>query len=85
MKVGDRVIGMIENLFERKEFGVVYICEGGDRKEGMGNGVFDCWFGYGNEKEEYVIMVGNMEELEGVDNQGGMIVRKDNGDFVDQV
>ena len=36
-------------------------------------------------KEQYVIMVANIQDLEGVDNYAAMILRKDNPHFVDYV
>ena len=46
---------------------------------------FDSWFAYANDKEQYVIMVANIQDLEGVDNYAAMILRKDNPHFVDYV
>ena len=43
------------------------------------------WFAYANDKEQYVIMVANIQDLEGVDNYAAMILRKDNPHFVDYV
>ena len=47
--------------------------------------MFDSWFAYANDKEQYVIMVANIQDLEGVDNYAAMILRKDNPHFVDYV
>ena len=44
-----------------------------------------CEFAYANDKEQYVIMVANIQDLEGVDNYAAMILRKDNPHFVDYV
>ena len=49
----------------------------------MRNRLFDSWFAYANDKEQYVIMVANIQDLEGVDNYAAMILRKDNPHFVD--
>ena len=46
---------------------------------------FDSWFAYANDKEQYVIMVANIQDLEGVDNYAALILRKDNPHFVDYV
>ena len=51
----------------------------------MRNPLFDSWFAYANDKEQYVIMVANIQDLEGVDNYAAMILRKDNPHFVDYV
>ncbi len=51
----------------------------------MRNRLFDSWFAYANDKERYVIMVANIQDLEGVDNYAAMILRKDNPHFVDYV
>ena len=51
----------------------------------MRNRLFDYWFAYANDKEQYVIMVANIQDLEGVDNYAAMILRKDNPHFVDYV
>ena len=51
----------------------------------MRNRLFDSWFAYANDKEQYVIMVANIQDLEGVDNYAAMILRKDNPHFVDYV
>ena len=51
----------------------------------MRNCLFDSWFAYANDKEQYVIMVANIQDLEGVDNYAAMILRKDNPHFVDYV
>ena len=67
------------------EFALLYICETGDRKQAMRNRLFDSWFAYANDKEQYVIMVANIQDLEGVDNYAAMILRKDNPHFVDYV
>ena len=40
---------------------------------------------YADDKEQYVIMVANIQDLEGVDNYAAMILRKDNPHFVDYV
>ena len=85
MKVRDTVIAIIDNFFETNEFALLYICETGDRKQAMRNRLFDSWFAYANEKEQYVIMVANIQDLEGVDNYAAMILRKDNPHFVDYV
>ena len=51
----------------------------------MRNRLFDSWFAYANDKEQNVIMVANIQDLEGVDNYAAMILRKDNPHFVDYV
>lgn len=51
----------------------------------MRNRLFASWFAYANDKEQYVIMVANIQDLEGVDNYAAMILRKDNPHFVDYV
>lgn len=51
----------------------------------MRNRLFDSRFAYANDKEQYVIMVANIQDLEGVDNYAAMILRKDNPHFVDYV
>ena len=51
----------------------------------MRNCLFDSWFAYANDKEQYVIMVANIQDLKGVDNYAAMILRKDNPHFVDYV
>ncbi len=38
-----------------------------------------------NAKEQYVIMVANVNDLDGVDNYAAMILRKDNPNFVEYV
>ena len=48
----------------------------------MRNRLFDSWFAYANDKEQYVIMVANIQDLEGVDNYAAMILRKDNPAFL---
>ena len=40
---------------------------------------------HANGKDQYVIMVANIQDLEGVDNYAAMILRKDNPHFVDYV
>ena len=85
MKVRDTVIAIIDNFFETNEFALLYICETGDRKQAMRNRLFDSWFAYANDKEQYVIMVANIQDLEGVDNYAAMILRKDNPHFVGYV
>lgn len=83
MKVRDTVIAIIDNFFETNEFALLYICETGDRKQALRNRLFDSWFAYANGKEQYVIMVANIQDLEGVNNYAAMILRKDNPNFVD--
>ena len=85
MKVRDAVIAIIDNFFDTNEFALLYICETGDRKQAMRNRLFDSWFAYANGKDQYVIMVANIQDLEGVDNYAAMILRKDNPHFVDYV
>ena len=85
LKVRDTVISIIDNFFEVNSVALLYICETGDRKQAMRNRLFDSWFAYANSKEQYVIMVANIHDLEGVDNYAAMILRKDNPKFVDYV
>ena len=85
MQVRDTVIAIIDNFFETNEFSLLYICETGDRKQALRNRLFDSWFAYANGKEQYVIMVANIQDLEGVNNYAAMILRKDNPNFVDYV
>ena len=40
---------------------------------------------FANAQEQYVIMVANIHDLEGVDNYAAMILRKDNPHFVEYV
>ncbi len=75
----------LDNFFETNEFALLYICETGDRKQALRNRLFDSWFAYANGKEQYVIMVANIQDLEGVNNYAAMILRKDNPNFVDYV
>lgn len=85
MKVRDTVISIIDNFFEVNSVALLYICETGDRKQAMRNRLFDSWFAYANAQEQYVIMVANIHDMEGVDNYAAMILRKDNPKFVDYV
>ena len=85
LKVRDTVISIIDNFFEINSVALLYICETGDRKQAMRNRLFDSWFAYANSKEQYVIMVANIHDVEGVDNYAAMILRKDNPKFVDYV
>ena len=85
LKVRDTVISIIDNFFEVNSVALLYICETGDRKQAMRNRLFDSWFAYANSKEQYVIMVANIHDVEGVDNYAAMILRKDNPKFVDYV
>ena len=84
-KVRDTVIAIIDNFFETNAVALLYICETGDRKQALRNRLFESWFAYANDKEQYVIMVANIHDLEGVDNYAAMILRKDNPHFVDYV
>lgn len=85
IKVRDTVISIIDNFFEVNSVALLYICETGDRKQAMRNRLFDSWFAYANSQEQYVIMVTNIRDMEGVDNYAAMILRKDNPKFVDYV
>lgn len=85
IKVRDTVISIIDNFFEVNSVALLYICETGDRKQAMRNRLFDSWFAYANSQEQYVIMVANIHDMEGVDNYAAMILRKDNPKFVDYV
>ena len=85
VKVRDTVIAIIDNFFETNEVALLYICETGDRKQAMRNRLFESWFAYANDKEQYVIMVANIHDLEGIDNYAAMILRKDNPHFVEYV
>ena len=85
LKVRDTVLSIIDNFFETNEVALLYICETSDRKQAMRNRLFDSWFACANNKEQYVIMVANIRDVEGVDNYAAMILRKDNPNFVDYV
>lgn len=85
VKVRDTVIAIIDNFFETNEVALLYICETGDRKQALRNRLFDSWFAYANAQEQYVIMVANIHDLEGVDNYAAMILRKDNPHFVEYI
>ena len=85
LRVRDTVISIIDNFFEVNSVALLYICETEDRKQAMRNRLFDSWFAYANSQEQYVIMVANIHDLEGVDNYAAMILRKDNPKFVDYV
>ena len=85
IKVRDTIIAIIDNFFDMNEVALLYICETGDRKQAMRNRLFESWFAYANDKEQYVIMVANIHDLEGIDNYAAMILRKDNPHFVDYV
>ena len=61
------VISIIDNFFEVNSVALLYICETGDRKQAMRNRLFDSWFAYANAQEQYVIMVANIHDMEGVD------------------
>ncbi len=84
-KVRDTIIAIIDNFFEVNEVALLYICETGDRRQAMRNRLFESWFACANEKDQYMIMVANVHDLEGVDNYAAMILRKDNPNFVDYV
>lgn len=84
-KVRDTVIAIIDNFFETNAVALLYICETGDRKQALRNRLFESWFAYANAKEQYIIMVANIHDLEDVDNYAAMILRKDNPHFVDYV
>ena len=51
----------------------------------MRNRLFESWFAYANEKDQYLIMVANIHDMENVDNYAALIIRKDNPHFVDYV
>ena len=85
IKVRDTVIAVIDNFFETNEVALLYICETGDRKQAVRNRLFESWFAYANSKEQYVIMIANIHDTEGVDNYAAMILRKDNPNFVEYV
>lgn len=85
VKVRDTVIAIIDEFFETNEVALLYICETGDRKQVMRNRLFESWFAYANDKEQYVIMVANIHDMEGIDNYAAMILRKDNPHFVEYV
>lgn len=85
IKVRDTVISIIDNFFEVNSVALLYICETGDRKQAMRNRLFDSWFAYANSQEQYVIMVANIHDMEGLDNYAAMILRKDNPHFLEYV
>lgn len=85
IKVRDAIVAIIDNFFEENSVALLYICETGDSKQAMRNRLFESWFAYANEKEQYTIMVANVRDMEGVDNYAAMILRKDNPYFVEYV
>ena len=85
IKVRDAIVAIIDNFFEENSVALLYICETGDSKQAMRNRLFESWFAYANEKEQYTIMVANVRDMEGVDNYAAMILRKDNPFFVEYV
>lgn len=85
IKVRDTVIAVIDNFFETNKVALLYICETGDRKQAVRNRLFESWFAYANSKEQYVIMIANIHDTEGVGNYAAMILRKDNPNFVEYV
>lgn len=85
INVRDTIIAIIDNFFETNQVALLYICETGDSRQAMRNRLFESWFAYANSKEQYVIMVANIHDLEGVDNYAAMILRKDNPNFVEYV
>ncbi len=85
IKVRDTIIAIIDNFFEINEVALLYICETGDRKQAMRNRLFESWFAYANDNEQYVIMIANIHDMEGIDNYAAMILRKDNPHFVEYV
>lgn len=78
-------IAIIDNFFEVNTVALLYICETGDRKQAMRNRLFESWFAYANEKDQYLIMVANIHDMENVDNYAALIIRKDNPYFVEYV
>ena len=85
LKVRDTIIAIIDYFFEVNTVALLYICETGDRKQAMRNRLFESWFAYANEKDQYLIMVANIHDMENVDNYAALIIRKDNPHFVDYV
>lgn len=85
IKIRDAIVAIIDNFFEENSVALLYICETGDSKQAMRNRLFESWFAYANEKEQYTIMVANVCDMEGVDNYAAMILRKDNPYFVEYV
>lgn len=85
LKVRDTIIAIIGNFFEINSVALLYICETCDRMQAMRNRLFESWFAYANNNEDYVIMVAKIRDLEDVENYAAMILRKDNPHFVDYV
>lgn len=85
LKVRDAIVAIVDNFFYLNEVALLYICETGDRKQAMRNRLFESWFAYANEQEQYVIMIANIQDAEGIDNFAALILRKDNPRFVDYV
>ena len=85
LKVRDTVVSIIDNFFEVNAVALLYICETGDRKQAMRNRLFESWFAYANEKDQYLIMVANVLDADNVENYAALILRKDNPNFVDYV
>lgn len=85
LKVRDTVISIIDNFFETNVVALLYICETGDSKQAMRNRLFESWFAYANDDDQYMIMVANVHDLENIDNYAAIILRKDNPHFVDYV
>lgn len=79
------VVSIIDNFFEVNAVALLYICETGDRKQAMRNRLFESWFAYANEKDQYLIMVANVLDADNVENYAALILRKDNPHFVDYV
>jgi len=85
LKVRDTIIAIVDNFFEVNAVALLYICETSDRMQAMRNRLFESWFAYANNNDNYTIMVAKIHDLEDVDNYAAMILRKDNPHFVDYV
>lgn len=85
LKVRDTIIAIIDNFFEVNAVALLYICETGDSMQAMRNRLFESWFTYANNSNNYTIMLAKIRDLEDVDNYAAMILRKDNPHFVDYV
>ncbi len=54
LKVRDTIIAIIDNFFEINSVALLYICETCDRMQAMRSRLFESWFAYANDNEDYI-------------------------------
>ena len=84
-KMRDTVMLIIENFFEMNQAALLYICESGDGKQHTRSRLFEFWFSTYRMKNDFLLMLVSIEDLDGIENFAALIIRKDNPKFIDIV